>query len=129
MQFTAAATDVDVLDEQAGHVTNLVHLRWAQEISWAHSRVVGLDIADYRKIDGMMVIRRNEVDYLAQVRLGDTVVGETWVDVWRPASCVRRVELSRDGKLVSRVATTWALLSATSGKPLRIPDYMREKFI
>jgi len=128
MQFTALATDVDVLDEQADHVTNLVHLRWAQEVSWAHSRAVGCDIAEYRGIGGMMVIRRNEVDYLAQVRLGDVITAETWVDSWRLASCIRKVELTRDGKLVSRIATTWALLSVETGRPLRIPDYMRAKF-
>ncbi|HET8791321.1 MAG TPA: acyl-CoA thioesterase, partial [Modicisalibacter sp.] len=31
-----------------GHVNNAEYLRWIEQISWAHSRHLGLTIDDYR---------------------------------------------------------------------------------
>jgi acyl-CoA thioester hydrolase len=74
------------------------------------------------------MVRRHEVDYVAQVREGDALVAETWVDGWRPASCIRRTELRRGAQVVARGATTWAFISLASGRPQRIPDELRALF-
>jgi acyl-CoA thioester hydrolase len=74
------------------------------------------------------VVRRHELDYLAQVTVGQSLVAETWVDSWKAASCVRKTELIRDGVVVARAATTWAFMSLTSGRPQRIADVVRAAF-
>lgn len=128
LPITADAADIDEL----GHVSNLVYLRWVLEVAMAHSRALGWDYPDYRTLGAVFVVRRHEIDYIVPVLEGQTIVAETWVDSWRPASCVRRTELVRvDGgtrTVVARAATTWALISLGSGKPVRIPDHLREKF-
>ena len=122
--ITAAAADIDEL----GHVGNLVYVRWILDVAMAHSRALGWDHARYLALGAVFVVRRHELDYVAQVREGDALAGETWVDVWRPASCIRRTELRRGEQVVARGATTWAFISLASGRPQRITDELRALF-
>jgi acyl-CoA thioester hydrolase len=124
LPIIATTADVDEL----GHVSNLVYVRWVLEVAMAHSRAVGWDHPEYRALGAVFVVRRHEIDYVAQVHAGDQLVGETWVDDWRPASCVRRTELRRGEQVVARAATTWALISLTTGRPQRITDELRAQF-
>jgi acyl-CoA thioester hydrolase len=119
-----SAADIDEL----GHVSNLIYLRWVQDVAMAHSRARGWDWQRYRTLGAVFVVRRHEIDYIAQVTLGQTLRAETWVDSWRAASCIRKTELLRDDKVVARAATTWALIDFTSGRPQRIPGDLVAQF-
>jgi acyl-CoA thioester hydrolase len=116
--ITPAADDIDEL----GHVSNLVYLRWVQDVAMAHTRALGWDYAQYRALGAVFMVRRHEIDYVAQVTLGQALRAETWVDSFRLASCVRKTEILRDGKVVARAATTWAMIGLASGRPQKIPD-------
>lgn len=124
LPITASVADIDEL----GHVSNLVYLRWVLDVAMAHSRSVGWDHAQYLALGSVFVVRRHEIDYVAQVTQGQAISAETWVDEWKQASCVRKTELVRDGKVVARAATTWAFISLSSGRPVRIPDELRTLF-
>ena len=121
---TPRPADIDELD----HVSNLVYLRWVLDVALAHSAALGWDHAAYRALGAVFVVRRHELDYIAQVTVGQQLSLETWVDGWRQASCVRHTEILRDGKAVARAATTWALISLASGRPMRIPDELLAAF-
>ena len=120
----ATAADIDEL----GHVSNLVYVRWVLDVAMAHSRAAGWDHAAYRRLGAVFVVRRHEIDYVAQVREGEALVGETWVESWKAASCIRRTELRRGELVVARGATTWALISLASGRPQRIPEPLLAAF-
>ena len=122
--ITPAAADIDEL----GHVSNLVYLRWVLDVAMAHSRALGWDFAQYRDLGAVFMVRRHEIDYIAQVTLGQTLRAETWVESWRQASCIRKTELVRDGQVVARAATTWAMIGLVSGRPQRIPDELTALF-
>jgi acyl-CoA thioester hydrolase len=122
--ITAAAEDIDEL----GHVSNLVYLRWVLEVATAHSSARGWGHAEYRALGGIWLVRRHEIDYLAQVTAGQIVTATTWVDTWKGASCIRRTELARDEQPVARAATTWAFVSLGSGRPQRIPQVLLDAF-
>ncbi len=125
-RFPIAVTEADIDD--LGHVSNLVYLRWVLEVATAHSSARGWDLAAYKQLGSVWVVRRHELDYLGQVTLGQQLVAETWVDSWKAASCVRKTELSRDGQIVARAATTWAFMSLASGRPQRIPEVLLSAF-
>lgn len=125
-RFPITATPADI--DELGHVSNLVYLRWVLETATAHSAALGWGHAEYLASGNVWVVRRHEIDYLAQVTVGQQLVGETWVDPWKAASCVRRTELVRDGVVVARAATTWAFMSIASGRPQRIPEELRALF-
>ena len=122
--LVAAAADIDDL----GHVSNLVYLRWVLEAATAHSVARGWSSAEYRALGAGWVVRRHELDYLAQVTLDQQLVAETWVDSWKGASCVRKTEIFRDGVIVARAATTWAFMSFATGRPQRIADVVLDAF-
>lgn len=124
MPLVAADADIDEL----GHVGNQVYLRWVLDVAMAHSRSLGWDYEQYRALGAVFMVRRHEIDYVAQVTVGQQLSLETWVEEWRPASCIRKTEILRDGKVVARAATTWALISIASGRPVRIPDEILAKF-
>jgi acyl-CoA thioester hydrolase len=117
----------DDIDE-LGHVSNLVYLRWVAEVAMAHSRDRGWDFPRYRALGAVFMVRRHEIDYIAQVTLGQTLRAETWVDSWRAASCIRRTEILRDGTVVARAATTWAMIGLAAGRPQRIPEELLAAF-
>lgn len=125
-RFPITATEADI--DELGHVSNLVYLRWVLEVATAHSASRGWDLAAYKRLGNVWVVRRHELDYLGQVTIGQSLVAETWVDSWRAASCVRKTELSRGDQIVARAATTWAFMSLTSGRPQRIPDVLLAEF-
>jgi len=116
--ITPEPADIDEL----GHVSNLVYLRWVQDVAMAHTQSLGWGFARYRALGAVFMVRRHEIDYVAQVTLGQALRAETWIDSWRMASCIRKTELRRDGAIVARAATTWAMIGFASGRPQRIPD-------
>jgi acyl-CoA thioester hydrolase len=135
MQLVASAEDIDELD----HVSNLVYVRWVQQVAAAHSSSVGYDHEAYRELGAVFVIRRHEIDYLAPAYLGDRIVLETWVDSWKAASSVRMTTISRIARgsgeaeptpvVLARARTLWALINLATGRPTRLPDMLRAAFI
>jgi acyl-CoA thioester hydrolase len=124
LPIAPTAADIDEL----GHVSNLVYLRWVLEIATAHSAAMGWGHPEYRALGAVFVVRRHEIDYVAQVLEGDALVGETWVDDWKLASCIRKTELRRGEQVVARAATTWAMFSFSTNRPIKIPDHLRALF-
>jgi acyl-CoA thioester hydrolase len=60
------AADIDEL----GHVSNLVYLRRVLDVAMAHTRARGWDYEQYRALGAIFMVRRHEIDYIAQVTLG-----------------------------------------------------------
>ncbi|MEZ4363500.1 MAG: thioesterase family protein [Kofleriaceae bacterium] len=126
LQVTTKADDID----EVNHVSNLVYLRWVQDIAVAHSAELGWPFSRYRAHGAIFVVRRHELDYVAPVLLGEVVRLETWVESLKAASCVRRTEIvrERDSQVVCRGKTLWAFVSFEDGRPQRIPEEIRKAF-
>jgi acyl-CoA thioester hydrolase len=135
MELVASAEDIDELD----HVSNLVYVRWVQQVAEAHSSTVGYDHNAYRELGAVFVIRRHEIDYLAPAYQGDRIMLETWVESWKAASSVRMTRISRVARghgaaepspiVLARATTLWALINLATGRPTRMPDKLRAAFI
>lgn len=121
--FTAQPADIDEL----GHVNNAVWVRWVQEMSVAHWN----DLATPEQVAAYVwVIVRHEIDYLGNIRAGESVEGRTWVSgMPRGAKFDRQVEFMRDAKLVLRAKTTWAVLDRASGRLIRVPKDVTARFL
>ena len=126
LRLTAADSDIDEL----GHVSNVVYVRWLQDVAHAHSRACGWDIPEYRDIGAVFVVRRHEIDYIRPVYARDAVLARTWVAGFSGASCERRTRFVResDGLELARGVTTWVFVSSDAGRPKRIPDALAEAF-
>jgi acyl-CoA thioester hydrolase len=126
LQLTAAPGDIDEL----GHVSNLVYLRWVQEVAQAHSSARGWTLDAYRGLGAVFVVRKHEIEYLAPVVQGDEVELATWIASWRGPSSERhtRMKRVRDGREVARAVTHWVLVSMPDGRPRRIPPELVDAF-
>ena len=74
---TRVVTDEDL--DALGHVNNVVWVRFIVELANAHSSAVGLDWRAYRKLGGMWIVRRHEIDYARSALPGEEIVEETWI--------------------------------------------------
>lgn len=69
------AEDIDGL----GHANNAVYVSWLERCAWRHSQSLGLDLAEYRRLDRAMAVLRHEIDYLASAYQGDELQLATWI--------------------------------------------------
>ncbi|MBN1205796.1 MAG: acyl-CoA thioesterase [Myxococcaceae bacterium] len=116
--------------DELQHVSNIVYIRWIQEVAVAHSVSVGLGLEEYRQRGAVFVVRRHEVDYLRPALAGDEVEAETRVVAVSPVTASRRTFIRRvgDGQLLVQAQTQWAYVSTTTGRPVRIPPEVRQCF-
>jgi len=117
--------DIDVL----GHANNIAYVRWVQDVAVAHSNAMGFDMDAYRKLGGVFVVRRHEIDYLRSVVRGDRLELRTRVDSAMAAKCLRVTEIAApDGTVAARALTTWGYVDLATGRPSRIPPNVRAAF-
>jgi acyl-CoA thioester hydrolase len=123
MERLVEPSDIDLL----GHANNVAFVRWIQDVAVAHSAALGLDFEAYRRLGGVFVVVRHEVDYVRPAFRGDAIDLRTWVADLMAAKCMRATELrrARDGELLARALTTWGFVELATGRPLRMPDEVR----
>jgi len=98
------------------------YLRYAQEMAWVHSELLGLDRAWYEQHQLTWVVRSLQLEVIAPIVHGQTFTVSTEVVGWRRALSRRRTELcGQDGSVAARVLIDWVGLGP-SGRPVRIPD-------
>ncbi len=107
-------TDIDELN----HVSNIVYLRWVQDVSNAHWNTVSEEL----KVACKWVVLRHEIDYHSPALPGDTIDLLTWIDPPEGPRQNRRVMIQRanDGKILASAITSWCLLDPKSGRPKRV---------
>ena len=121
--FTAQPADIDELD----HVNNSVWVSWIQDLAIAHWNAVASPehVAAY-----YWVVVRHEIDFRGNIAAGESVEGRTWVgEAPRGAKFDRHVEFVKDGKVIVRAKTTWAILDKTTGRALRVPTDVAGRFV
>jgi acyl-CoA thioester hydrolase len=78
------------------------------------------------------VVTRHEVDYRAQLELGDDVEVRTWVDdAPRGAAWMRFVEVYKAGaeKPAAQIQSNWVLLDAQTRRLKRVPLDLAQRFM
>ncbi|MBS7663009.1 acyl-CoA thioesterase [Pseudomonas lalucatii] len=120
IDLCVGAEDIDGL----GHANNAVYVSWLERCAWRHSQYLGLDLAEYRRLDRAMAVVRHEVDYLASAYEEQQLQMATWiVESDQRLKMDRRFQLIRpaDGVTLLRAKTTFVCIELSSGKPKRMP--------
>lgn len=120
------ASDGDI--DELGHVNNAVWVRWIQDVAVAHWRSLATAAEDAA---AYWVVTRHEIDYRAALLPGEAAIGATWVpDPPRGARFDRRVCFVRehDGRVLIDARTTWAMIDRASGRPMRVPAELADRF-
>jgi acyl-CoA thioester hydrolase len=124
-EILAAILPGDV--DGAGHVNNVVYLRWVQEVAIAHwTAIAPPDVQ--RAV--FWVVLRHEIDYRRPAMPGDTVRARTWVGREDGVRVERHTEIvrERDGAMLARARTLWCPIGTATGRPLRVTDQLRLLF-
>ena len=125
LNITVGPDDIDELQ----HVSNLVYLRWIQDVAIAHSEAVGLPFSTYYAGGAVFVVRRHIIDYLRPALRGDTLTVRTWISSASAATCERETEIKHaDGQVIAHGVTTWSYVDVKTGRPKRIGDDIRARF-
>ena len=119
LDLTVVDSDIDDL----GHASNIAFVRWIQDAAVAHSVAAGLGLETYRRLGGVFVVARHEIDYLRPALRGDALQARTWISSVMAAKVQRSTELVRasDGEPVARAVTSWGWVELAAGRPRRIP--------
>ncbi len=124
-QKTVKVTDGDL--DALHHVNNIRYLEWVQDISEEHWGQLSKPEWDKRYL---WVVRSHAITYHQPALLGQTLQLTTFVPEARGAISRRKVDmiLEDSGQKIAECLTEWVLLDARSGRPLRIPEEVRNAF-
>lgn len=114
------AADIDGLN----HTNNAVYVRWCEQVAWAHSEALGLGLADYRRLDRAMAIRRASYDYLLPSAEGEALSVGTWLTASDGRLAMTRcfqILRDRDGATLLRGQWDLVCIELGSGRPRRMP--------
>jgi acyl-CoA thioester hydrolase len=118
--------DIDDL----GHTNNVSYLRWVQLVAESHWSKLSRHVSPAERDGLMWVVRRHEIEYLAQSYPGDSLELITWVPSCGPATCDRATLIRRsgDGAAVVQILSTYCILDPATGRLRRVTDSLRALF-
>ena len=106
------------------HTNNTVYVKWCEQVAWAHSVSLGLDLDSYRDLNRAMAITRAEYHYLQASHEGQEIVAATWISEWdKKLTMKREFQIIRieDGVTLLRARMQFACIDLSSGRPRRMP--------
>ena len=112
------------------HTNNIVYVYWCQEVAWAHSVQLGLNIERYKELDRAMAITYSEYKYLRASNVGDRVKIGTWIVSWDKKLTMKREfqVIREDGATLLRGAMHFVCIEISTGKPRRLPEEFLEGY-
>jgi acyl-CoA thioester hydrolase len=113
--------------DQLGHINNVVYLQWVQDVAEAHwLSISGQDVLSQY----IWVALRHEIDYLKEIRPGEAIMAETFVQSMEGVKSERITVIKNDkNQLKAKACTFWCLLNAETKRPQRISEELKELFI
>ena len=115
--------DIDV----QGHVSNIVYLRWVQDVAIAHWSTIAPNHEQEKLI---WVVRRHEIDYKKPAMDGDTIMVQTWIGAASRLAFDRHTEMIRasNGQILALARTVWCPIDRKSGRPTDVSPEIRSLF-
>jgi len=123
-QFDIPVT-ADVVDRN-GHVNNVAYIQWLQDAAVRHARESGC-VAATEAAGATWVVRSHYIEYLASAFAGDILTVQTWVVNLQKVRSLRKYKIIRasDQTVVARAETDWVFVNAKTGRPMKIPDEVK----
>ena len=105
------------------HVNNGCYVTWCETAAWAHSAHLGLELADYLRLNRAMAVRHAEYDYVCASYLGDTLLISTWLSDFTSVQMKRSFQVTRehDGATILQANWQLACIELSTGKAKRLP--------
>ena len=123
-QFDITVTPAVV--DRNGHVNNVAYIQWMQDAAVSHAGAAGC-IRASTAIGATWVVRTHYIEYLSPAFAGDALTLFTWVANFQKVRSLRKYKVVRlaDQTLIARAETDWVFVNAKTGRPMKIPDEVR----
>ncbi len=122
--FTLPAVPLSGDIDGLNHTNNAVYVQWCEKIGWAHSESLGLNLADYQRLDRAMAIRRGAYDYLLPTSAHEELTMATWLmATTSKLTMERRFQLVRNRDQATILRGRWDLvcIELSTGQARRMP--------
>jgi acyl-CoA thioester hydrolase len=119
--------DIDGLS----HTNNTVYVKWCEQVAWAHSVALGLDLDAYHTLDRAMAITHAEYSYLRASHKDQEILLATWIVEWdKKLSMKRHFQIVRveDGVTLLRGCVKFVCIELSTGRPRRMPQEFVQKY-
>ncbi|MDA0911838.1 MAG: acyl-CoA thioesterase [Proteobacteria bacterium] len=111
------------------HVSNIVYIKWMQDIAVMHSDACGWDTKRYHQNHCTWVAKTHFIDYIKQVFLGELIEARTWVDEIKRSTALRKYEfINQRGEIVAKAETNWVFINTETQRIQRVLPEVREDF-
>ena len=127
LQVEVAGEHIDGLN----HTNNKVYVQWCEQVAWAHSVSLGLDLDAYRDLNRAMAITQAQYQYLQASHEGQELVVATWISNWdKKLTMERHFQIIRiaDAVTLLRAEMRFACIELTTGRPRRMPQEFLEGY-
>ncbi len=113
-----------------GHANNVYYVQWMQDIAVQHYESIG-GVPVTQAHGATWFVHSHRVTYKRPAFAGEEIEVRTWVVNARRAVSLRRYEFIRtsDGEQLVSGETDWVFVSAATGRPMAIPDEVRNLFV
>lgn len=111
-----------------GHLNNASYLSYTQEAAIEAGLAYGVTHGSSNEVGLGWALKRSRIEYLRPALPDEELQIETWLTSLRQASAVRVYSMTRisDGEQLARAESHWLTVDLDSGKPRRLPQWMRE---
>jgi len=116
--------DIDPL----GHLNNAVYFSYTEEAAIAAGERYGITHASSTQSGLGWAVKRSRIEYLLPALAGDELEVLTWLGAVSLASAERHYLIFRSAEreLLARAQTLWLTVDLQTGRPRRIPAWVRE---
>lgn len=111
----------------AGIVSNIVYVRWMEDLRMKFLEV-HLPLEVQMAAGYAPTLMKTEIHYVRQIRLFEPVIGKSWLKNVTRATWTVGGEFTVNGEIRAVAEQSGAVTRLESGKPVRIPLELREKF-
>ncbi|WP_192485087.1 MULTISPECIES: acyl-CoA thioesterase [Cysteiniphilum] len=111
------------------HVSNIVYIKWMQDIAVMHSDACGWDTKRYHQNHCTWVAKTHFIDYIKQVFLNEVIEARTWVDEIKRSTALRKYEfINQRGEVVAKAETNWVFINTKTQRIQRVLPEVCEDF-
>lgn len=109
--------------DTAQHVNNAVYFAYVEECGFRAAASLGWTIDRMLATGFAIVVREQEIEYVEQARLGDTLRVSTYLSDARRISALRHYRIERaDGVLIARARGLFLFAHIETGRIVRVPQ-------
>ena len=125
-QYTMRTAYADT--DQMGFVHHSSYVKYLENARWYAFRQMAIPYKEIEKNGILLPVIHLDIQFIRPLYYDDMVRIDVWIDLVRMTKLeVRYSIFNETNHLTTKASTTLAFLKSSTGKPMAIPEFLREK--